>query len=676
MPNPVRLRPAFAVALAALLVLLAGPQYSVAQPVTTAPTVAGANTLTGSVAVSNPLLIEALSEPYIFLADLANFVRRDVNGDPHQDSQVLARLDGDLTQASYAMPLPILPRGTISDIDLGAPGAGVQVYSVELGGNSVGDPFYGPFESETGWGTAYSSMRVENGTYEVEGGRVVAWSPDDRQLFPSDVGPDGRLFTADDPLAPLPAGWTVVDLDRRPFALLRDPTVDVPILEGDGGLKDLSDLGYTAAFDALLAELRLRYPFTAAKNVDFDAIAAEVRPLVEQAERDQDALAFNVAIARFAVLFNDGHVGVQPPVDDLLRRYGGGVGLTLGQTDDGAVIVRAVAPDSPAAQAGIQPGADILEWAGQPVATALAAQELIFPASSPHTTVLQRLALLPRREPGATLSVAFQNPGAAPSVADLQATADESGLFDAFDPPPENPAAPPVTVEFLDGRVGYVRVSSFFGDLAFLAAAWEDALATLDELNAPALIVDVRGNGGGAGGLATYFAGAFTGEPFALADAYFADETGTLVYAGTTTVDPTPLRWDKPVAVLIDQGCASACEIFAAAVARDPAALLVGQYPTAGVEGAVYPWNLPGDLYFQAPLGLYQVNGEIFIEGTGVPPTLDVPVTTENLISGDDVVLAAAQDALRPLARAERASRSEPSRAATLVASPATIPAP
>ena len=106
------------------------------------------------------------------------------------------------------------------------------------------------------------------------------------------------------------------------------------------------------------------------------------------------------------------------------------------------------------------------------------------------------------------------------------------------------------------------------------------------------------------------------------------------------------MRWDGPVAVLIDENCASACEIFAAAMAHDDDHLIVGQYPTAGVEAGIYPWQLPGDLYFQASIEYFEVDGEVWIEGAGVPPTVDVPVTVETLLSDEDVVLDAAEEAL------------------------------
>jgi C-terminal processing protease CtpA/Prc len=53
---------------------------------------------------------------------------------------------------------------------------------------------------------------------------------------------------------------------------------------------------------------------------------------------------------------------------------------------------------------------------------------------------------------------------------------------------------------------------------------------------------------------------------------------------------------------------------------------------------------LPGGMSFQVPTGRFTLpGGGIFLEGTGVQPTVKVPLTVENLLSTSDVVLAAAE---------------------------------
>jgi len=89
----------------------------------------------------------------------------------------------------------------------------------------------------------------------------------------------------------------------------------------------------------------------------------------------------------------------------------------------------------------------------------------------------------------------------------------------------------------------------------------------------------------------------------------------------------------KPVAVLIDERCASACELFAAAIAFDPTHVIVGCTPTAGAEGGVIPWVLRDNLDFQAlVIGFQHPDGRIFREGVGVVPNVKVPNTPESLV--------------------------------------------
>jgi C-terminal processing protease CtpA/Prc len=604
----------------------------------------GVTTLTGSLQVTNPFVLEILTEPFVLLNDLTNFVERELDGPLPEFLQVTARLEGDLDAATYMLALPIAPQATVNDVDQGEGGDGVHVYAVDLQANVVGDPFVEPIEGG-GWATTFTSAEVALGTNEITGGRLVVWAPDDEQAFPTGFGDDGRLFTDDDPIAPIPAGWTVVDLDEAPFEKFREPIVEVNIREGDGGLRDLSNLSFLEAFDALVDELRLRYPFTEYKAIDWDAIVAEYRPRIERADDEGDFVAFQIAMMRFAVDLRDGHVYVDPNGEYLIAQFLGGLGITIGETDDGQVIVTDLAGGGPAAEAGVELGATVVEWNGEPVEDAIEATELIFPSSSPHTTRLQQLSLLPRGEVGDGVSLSYANSDGGTQTVELRFVDDFDGLIDAFGGD-DVIVEMPVTVELLPSGLGYIRVNTFADDLVLMTHAWEWAIDELNAVGAPGLIVDVRGNAGGSGGLPTYFAGSFYDDKFELAESRFATESGEFVPNGKVIVEPAPVQWNGPVAVLIDENCASACEIFAAAMAADADHLIVGQYPTAGVEASVYPWLLPGDLFFQAPLEYLEADGGVWIEGVGVPPTVEVPVTAENLLGDEDVVLEAAETAL------------------------------
>src|SRR5262245_53496776 len=371
----------------------------------------GVVTITGKVTITNPFVLEDVAEPFMALIDLTAFVKRDRDLALPSNDQVTAGLQGDLSKgASFALQLPIEPKGTFNDVS-NAKGKrqGVKIFAIDFDTNAIGDPYMGPYEWTGGWPGGLDSLQFDPGTYEVAAGQMVIWSPDDQEMFPTAYGDDGKLFTADDPISPIPAGWTVVNLDKKPFELIRQRTVEVPILEGLAANNDLSNLSYTQAFDALVKDLKVRYTFTEYKHIDWDALVKEIRPLVEKAEQDKDKDAFNIAMMRFDAKLKDGHLCVDTNDQFFNQQTEGGVGLVLGQTDDGKVIVRTVIDKMPAADAGIKAGAQILQWNGQPIEQALAGLELLFaPQSSPHAIRLQQLRYIMRAPAGTKFTVQFQ----------------------------------------------------------------------------------------------------------------------------------------------------------------------------------------------------------------------------------------------------------------------------
>src|SRR5688572_12772665 len=69
----------------------------------------GVATITGSVTVSNPYLLEVGVDPFVLLTDLTAFVQRDRNLPlPSATRQVTAGIEGNVvTGASFSLALPI-----------------------------------------------------------------------------------------------------------------------------------------------------------------------------------------------------------------------------------------------------------------------------------------------------------------------------------------------------------------------------------------------------------------------------------------------------------------------------------------------------------------------------------------------------------------------------------------
>jgi hypothetical protein len=98
--------------------------------------------------------------------------------------------------------------------------------------------------------------------------------------------------------------------------------------------------------------------------------------------------------------------------------------------------------------------------------------------------------------------------------------------------------------------------------------------------------------------------------------------------------------------LMVDQACASACEIEAYGFSQVPGMIVVGQYPSAGVEAEVArgQYNLPEGFSLQVPTGRFTLpDGSIFLEGQGVQPTQRVAITEDLALSQDDEVLKAAE---------------------------------
>jgi C-terminal processing protease CtpA/Prc len=217
--------------------------------------------------------------------------------------------------------------------------------------------------------------------------------------------------------------------------------------------------------------------------------------------------------------------------------------------------------------------------------------------------------------------------------------------------PPRNndPATLPVEARTLQSGVGYVKVNSNYDDLGLIVRLFQRALKTFETNQVKSLIIDERINPGGA---PLGLAGFLTDKEIPLGQTeYYSDKTGKFEPQGTRDkVRPNQEQYhfDK-MALLVDQNCASACEIEAYSFSQVPGMIVVGEYPTGGIEAEVArgQFVLPAGISLQFPTGRMTLpDGSLFLEGKGVQPTVRVPIDEKTVLSTDDVVLSAAEQAL------------------------------
>ncbi len=195
-----------------------------------------------------------------------------------------------------------------------------------------------------------------------------------------------------------------------------------------------------------------------------------------------------------------------------------------------------------------------------------------------------------------------------------------------------------------DLTVGIINVPSFYQDFEARSAGAKDYRSTtrdvhrlIDELKAEgaeALIMDLRGNGGGHLTEATALSGLFIPQ----GPIVQLRETGGRV---EVLDDPEPsVVWDGPLIVLVDRFSASASEIFAAAIQDYGRGIVVGQQTFGkGSVQNLYPLDRyalgtdPGFGQLTVTIGkYYRVTGES-TQHRGVQPDIAMPtaISTEEV---------------------------------------------
>ena len=267
---------------------------------------------------------------------------------------------------------------------------------------------------------------------------------------------------------------------------------------------------------------------------------------------DPDATAMQrAAMAAMVAALNDPHSTYLAPEEErwLRTQVSGtyvGIGVELDLRDGVPTVITAL-DDSPAMEAGILPGDEILEVDGRPTeGIGAAGLEQLLPG-----------------QPGSVAKIRLRRPDGTERTVDVPRRTvetrsvkgllrDSDGWRHVLDP---------------DRRIAYVRVARF---TERTLSELDAALAALRADGLSGLVLDLRGNGGGS-----LDAAVGTVDRF-LSDGAIVSTRGR----GTRgrTWDATPSRDDVvlPVVVLVNQGSASASEVVAGALRDHGRAKVIG----------------------------------------------------------------------------------------------------
>ena len=236
---------------------------------------------------------------------------------------------------------------------------------------------------------------------------------------------------------------------------------------------------------------------------------------------------------------------------------------------DGRTIAH-VLVEGPAASQGIPWGATILEWNGIPVEDAVARTSVLWNWAPPATNESRRLAqlrLLTRAPLGTSATVVFQNPDAPATRTATLVSVDDKLETWRLAGPPQSFNLTDINIEWrmLPQNIGYVKIRAEVPTLPQLLPdrVIQRAVAAFVQAGAKGVVIDVRGNPGGADKLVPRMMGFFVDARQFYTHTTYYDET-TMGFerqdALALWTDPREPRFAGPIAVLVDEWCASACE--------------------------------------------------------------------------------------------------------------------
>ncbi len=150
--------------------------------------------------------------------------------------------------------------------------------------------------------------------------------------------------------------------------------------------------------------------------------------------------------------------------------------------------------------------------------------------------------------------------------------------------------------------------------------------------DADGIIIDLRGNPGGIGGMAPGVAGLLVDVQASLGSMKTREnETKFIIY-------PQAETYKGKIVVLTNYGSASTSEIFAAGLQEIGRAKVVGERSAGAVLPSVFD-KLPTGAIFQYVVADYKTPKNILLEHRGVIPDKEVKLTRESLLEGRDLQL-------------------------------------
>ena len=140
-------------------------------------------------------------------------------------------------------------------------------------------------------------------------------------------------------------------------------------------------MGWTEAFEKTIDYLEKEYILNEWKEMDYDRIREELIPKVREAEKNNDEVAYVIALYELKYEFHDGHVTVRGDMAGrnaaMARLAGNDYGFAMFRAKTGEVVAILVDEESEAFRKGIHNGTVIIGWDDIPIDEACASVKCI-----------------------------------------------------------------------------------------------------------------------------------------------------------------------------------------------------------------------------------------------------------------------------------------------------------
>ncbi|HZS44903.1 MAG TPA: S41 family peptidase [Blastocatellia bacterium] len=394
----------------------------------------------------------------------------------------------------------------------------------------------------------------------------------------------------------------------------------------------LSPKDRVKVFDQVWRDINENYYSDKFNGVDWSKAYQRYRPQIEAARDDQE---FYAILRKMVGELHDTHTRVHTPEERAYREHKQGVtvGVRLYEIEGKPTVIY-VARQSEAEEQGVKPGMQVLAIDGVDIAQRVVkTRDLLGAMSSDRALETSVYGRLLRGEPGSIVSIRLQGLDGRIFTVSLKRR-----IVDA---------AAQVTYKRLEGGFGYIKLTAWESPADFQFAA-----AMTELRDAPGLIIDLRGNGGGEAGIVFKIASMFFKERISLGK--FITRGGRV--SETFSTPHKENVYDGPVTILVDEISASGSELFAGVMQEYGRARVIGRESCGCLLVIQNLRKLRGggeltvsELDVQTPKGKR-------LEGDGVIPDQVVPLTRNDLMNGRDAVMEAA---VRKLIAEAHSNKSE-----------------